>query len=110
MGIKTIELNEMQASMIMSGILRLKENEFFKDGIADEYLSLYTENVALRAVTSDAKQKLFPGFYKLKISENKLQYLIRLTEMNPLDEQELSEYIKTLEEQENKISSIVPKM
>ena len=110
MSIETIELDETQSLMIMSGILRLKENEFFRDGIADEFQSLYAENLALRAVASETKQKLFPGFYKLKISENKLQYLIRLTGMNPLDAQEVAEYASSLEKAENEVYPKGPQM
>lgn len=110
MSVETVELDEIQSLMIMSGILKLKENEYFKDGIAEEFLSLYVENAALRAVTSETKLKLFPKLYKLKISANKLQYLIRLTGVNPLDEKEVSEYVRHLEEQENNVSPEGPHM
>lgn len=107
MSVETIALDETQSLMIVSGIMRLKENQYFKDGIADEFQSLYAENLALRAVASETKQELFPEFYKLKISENKLQYLIRLTGMNPLDEQEVREYKASLE---NNVSPKGPHM
>ncbi len=110
MSVETVELDEIQSLMIMTGILRLKENEYFRDGIAEEFQSLYVENAALRAVTSETKLKLFPSFYKLKISNNKLQYLIRLTGVNPLDAQEVSDYVRHLEEQENRVSPEGPQM
>lgn len=98
MGIQEVELDETQALMIMTGILRCKENEYFRDALADEYQSLYAENLALRCVTGETKQKLLPHFYNLKISDNKLNYLMRLTGVNPFDEREVSDFLKYQEE------------
>ncbi len=101
MKVRECELDDMQALMIMTGIMQLKENEYFKDGIASEYQSLYSSNLALRATDSEVKQRLFPRFYKLKISENKLQYLMRLTGVNPFDEKEVEEFKRSLDEVNN---------
>lgn len=102
MSIQEVELDETQAHMIMMGILRCKENQYFRDGIADEYQSLYAENLALRSVSGETKQKMLPHFYNLKITDNKLRYLMRLTGVNPFDEREVSDFLKYQEELSSK--------
>lgn len=49
-------LDEMQSLMLMSGILKLKENPYFRDDISKKYQKLYIEKIALRSVKTNIKQ------------------------------------------------------
>lgn len=90
----------------MRAILKLKENEYFEDPIASQFQKDYAENLALRTTVSAAKKKLFPKMNKLKITQNTLEHLMHLTNVNPFDAQEMMDYQNYLNDLENKHSEV----
>lgn len=64
-------------------------------------MKMYSKNLARIATANETIQKLFPNNFKIKISANKLGYLIRLTKTDIFDPTVISshkEYKEKLDE------------
>jgi hypothetical protein len=99
----TIYLDDTQARMLFYGITELKKDKNFSDEIADKYYYMFVRNLALSATLSDRVQNLFPNAFKIEVSERLLNYLIRLTGINPFNKIQREEYIGKMEQLNEKL-------
>lgn len=97
---KVLYLDDNQSEILAFKILELKENKYFHDSFADEFMKLYSEHLARSVTANGILQKLFPNNFKIKISANKLSYLMRLTETDIFDPNVINSHIEYKEKLE----------
>lgn len=103
---KVLYLDDNQSEILAFKILELKENKYFRDSFADEFMKLYSEHLARSVTANETLQKLFPNNFKIKISANKLSYLMRLTETDIFDPNVINSHIEYKEKLGEKLETV----
>lgn len=76
------------------------ENQYFNDGLANEFKRYVLERSKEIALTPEIKLKLMPNSRKYEISESLFNYLVRLTGINPYDKKVQEDFKPVLEQVE----------
>lgn len=97
-------LSYYQVMSLMYAIDKLrKSNQYFSDGISENFEKYVIDRTSEIAMCSSLKLKIKPNLSKYVLSKSMVEYLIRLTGVNIFDKDTLEEYIILVKEFEHNL-------
>lgn len=102
---KFVYITINQGYALAAGIEKLKENQYFNDGIAEQFIEELNEQAIEITVDSlniktNLLQKLKRNGDKVKVSKSKLAYIMRLTGVDIFDEETMRQHMAKVSEVE----------